>query len=74
MSVMCPYKKYRQREVKTLWITPEIYRNIRYRDSLTNLYKITSNKIYLTLMKQQRNVVNSMIDSAKKEYTSALLD
>ena len=41
MSVMCPYKKYRQREVKTPWITPEIYRNIRYRD-LSYSYETTT--------------------------------
>ena len=28
LSVMCPYKKYRQRESLSLWITPVIYRDI----------------------------------------------
>ena len=74
LSVMCPYKRYRQREVVTPWITAEIYRNIRYRDSLVNLYKLTKNSLYLTLMKRQRNVVNSMIETAKKEYISKLLE
>ena len=74
MSVMCPYKKFRQREIVTPWITADIYRNIRYRDSLVNLYRITKNNLYLTLMKQQRNIVNSMIESAKKAYISGLLD
>ena len=74
ITVMCPLKKYRQRESITPWITPEIYRNIRYRNSLVNLYNITKNNLYLNLMRQQRNVVNSMIDSAKKAYISTLLD
>ena len=74
MTVMCPYKKYRQRETVTPWITADIYCNIRYRDSLVNLYMITKNDLYLTLMRQQRNIVNSMIESAKKVYISQLLD
>ena len=39
-----------------------------------NLYKLTKNSLYLTLMRRQHNTVNSMIESAKKEYISALLD
>ena len=74
ITVMCLLKKYRQRESITPWITPEIYHNIRYRNSLVNLYNITKNSLYLNLMRQQRNVVNSMIDSAKKAYISTLLD
>ena len=57
---------YRQRVNPTPWITAEIYRNMRYRDSLVNLYRMTQNNLYLTLMRQQRNVVNSMIESANK--------
>ena len=46
---------------------------MRYHDSLVNLYRITYNALYLTLMKQQRNAVNSMVESAKKVYISSLL-
>ena len=74
LAIMCPYKKYRQREIPTPWITPEIYRNIRYRDSLVNLFKLTRSNHYLTLMRRQRNIVNTMIDSSKKKYISKLLD
>ena len=45
-----------------------------YRDSLVNLYKLTKNSLYLTLMKRQRNIVNSLIETAKKEYISRLLE
>ena len=45
LSIMCPYKNYTQREVITPWISAEIYRNIRYRDSLVNLYKLTKNDL-----------------------------
>ena len=74
LSIMCPFKMYRQREVITPWITADIYRSIQYRDSLVNLYRITGNNMYLTLMKQQRNRVNSMIESAKNIYISTLLE
>ena len=71
---MCPVKMYRQSEAVTPWITAEIHRNIRYRNSLVNLFKITKNRLYLNLMRQQRNVVNSMIDSAKKAHINSLLE
>ena len=74
LSIMCPYKNYTQREVITPWISAEIYRNIRYRESLVNLYKLTKNDLYLTLMKRQRNIVNTMIETAKKKYISELLE
>ena len=51
----------------------DIYRAIRYRDRLVTLYKVTKKRLYLTLSKQQRNIVNSMIESAKKLYISSLL-
>ena len=69
LSIKCPLKRYKQREVVTPWVTADIYRNIRYRDSLVNLYRLTKNNLYL-----KRNIVNSMIDSAKKVYISSLLD
>ena len=34
LSVMCPYKRVFSRKYKPLWITPEIYRNIRERKRL----------------------------------------
>ena len=71
---MCPYKKYRQRENVTPWISADIYRNMRYRDYLVNLYNLTKNNLYLTLMKRQRNVVNSMVETAKKSYITTLLN
>ena len=73
LSVMCPLKNYRQRAIITPWITADIYRTMRYRDRLIALYKATSNSHYLTLAKQQRNVVNSMVESAKKLYISSIL-
>ena len=72
LTVMCPYKTFCQRENVTPWITADIYRNMRYRDFLVNLYRLTKNHLYLVLMKQQRNIVNSMIDSAKKSYITSL--
>ena len=68
LSVMCPYKNYKQRQNPTPWISADVYRAMRYRDSLINLYKSTKNSFYLTLAKRQRNLVNSMIQCAKRTY------
>ena len=74
LSVMCPYKRYKQRENLTPWVSAEIYRSMRYHDSLINLYKATKDSLYLTLAKRQRNVVNSMIETAKRQYISTTLN
>ena len=56
LSVMCPYKRYRQRKINTPWMSASIYRSIRYRDSLVNLYRITRNCLYLTLPSGQNSL------------------
>ena len=73
LAVMCPYRRYRQREYPSPWMCAEIYRAIRYRDRLIALYKSTRANLYLSLARSQRNVVNSMIESAKKLYIANLL-
>ena len=49
------------------------YRAMQYCDSLIMLYRVTTKNLYLTMAKQQPNIINSMIESAKKEYRSTLL-
>ena len=73
LSVMCPYKKYVQRENPTPWMNADIYRTMRYRDRLVALYKVTKKDHYLSLAKQQRNIVNHMVETAKKMYITTLL-
>ena len=73
LSVMCPIKCYRQRETPSPWITAEIHRAIRYRDRLIFLFKTTGVSNYLTLARRQRNVVNMLIESAKKHHIERLL-
>ena len=33
LSVMCPFKRYKQRKDITPWLNPEIYRAMRKRDA-----------------------------------------
>ena len=73
LSVMCPIKRYSQRETPSPWISAEIYRAIRYRDTLISLYNTAGALLYLTLAKRQRNHVNMLIESAKKKYVESLL-
>ena len=62
LSVMRPYKRYRQREINTPWMSASIYRSIRYRDSLVNLYRITRNCLYLTLPSGQNSLDQCQAD------------
>ena len=66
LSVMCPFRKYRQSS--TSWISADIYRAMRYCDSFVNWFKATQKSLYMTLAKRQFNIVNSMIESAKRNY------
>ena len=52
----------------------EIYRAMRYRDSLISLYKSTTSELYLVLARRQMNVVNTLIETAKKNYIINLLN
>ena len=74
LSIMCPYKRYAQRENPSPWINADIYRAMRYRDRLIALHRVTYKRLYLTLSRQQRNIVNSMVESAKRLYITTLLN
>ena len=73
LSVMCPLKRYKQRENPTPWINADIYKAMRYRDSLVNLFKATQNSLYMTLVRHQRNIVNSLTESAKRTFIMTTL-
>ena len=68
LTVMCPYRKYKQREYVTPWITPEIYKAMRERDNLIQMFKRTGHEDYLKFARRSRNHVNGLIRKAKSEY------
>ena len=41
LSIMCPFKRYNQREIVKLWLTPDIYREMRYREKCLNVFRST---------------------------------
>ena len=49
LSIMCPFKRFKQREVVKPWLTPEIYREIRYRERCLKLFSVTGSKQYFKL-------------------------
>ena len=73
LAIMCPFKRYRQREKVTPWITPEIYRIMRRRDHYIRLFRATGFTCYLEWARRCRNIVNSMIDRAKANYIKTQL-
>ena len=74
LSVMCPYKRYKQREEIKPWLTSEIYCEIRYREKCLNLFRITGNQYYFKLACTVRNRVNALVDQAKSSYFRNLLN
>ena len=71
---MCPFKRYKQREIIKPWLTPEIYREIRYREKCLELFRITGNQHYFRLACKSRNKVNALIDRAKSNYFRNILN
>ena len=76
LSIMCPFKKYKQREIMTLWTTAEIYHAMRQCDSCTttSLFRVTGCQLYLQLARSGRNQVNQMISTAKSTYILIRID
>ena len=68
LTVMCPFKRFKQREVVTPWLTPYIYRTMRERDRIIKLFKLTRFQEYLIQARRLRNIVNSLICKAKCQY------
>ena len=68
LEVMCPFRRYKQREIPTPWIIPDIYREIRIRSQIVRLFNRTRSNLTLTLLRRQRNKVNGMIENAKRDY------
>ena len=68
LSVMCPFKRYKQREVIKPWLTAEIHREIRYRETCLKLFRLTRHyKYYITACKT-RNKINVLVDNAKSNF------
>ena len=74
LTIMCPYKRYKQREVLKPWLNADIYREIRYRDKCMKLFRITGHQCYFRLACQARNRVNGMVDRAKSCYFKNVLN
>ena len=68
LMIMCPFKRFRQREKLTPWLTPEIYRAMRTRDQYIRLFRATGESNYLKWARISRNKVNAMIYKAKSRY------
>ena len=65
---MCPYKHVHSRKHPPLWVTPEIYRIIRDRKRLFNLYRARGCYDVLKLVYGLRNKVNTAVDEAKGDF------
>ena len=74
LTVMCPFRKYRQREHITPWLTAEIYKAMRERDTFMKLFKQTGHEGYLSMARRYRNHVNGMIRKAKSNYIQRQLN
>ena len=68
LSVMCSFKRYRQREKVTPWLTAVVYRAMRDRDRYVSLFRVTGSQYYLPLMRSSRNKVNQLVHSAKATF------
>ena len=68
LAIMCPLKRFKQREHVTPWLSADIYKAMRERDKLVKLFKVTRNQAHLKLAHQYRNKVNSLISKSKGNF------
>ena len=68
LTIMCPYRKYKQHEQVTPWINSRIYKAMRECDAVIKMLKQTGHEEYLKLARRYRNHVNGLICKAKSEY------
>ena len=74
LEIMCPFRRFRQREHITPWLNAEIYRAIRKRERLVRNFRYTRSNDSLIELRQQRNLVNSLIQRAKRDYILVTLN
>ena len=68
LAIMCLLKHFKQREIVKPWLTPEIYRIIRYRTKCLDLFKSTRQYNYFASSRILRNRINVLIDNAKSIF------
>ena len=73
LEIMCPIRRFKQREKLTPWMDASIYRDMRFRDILCKLFRRTRSNESLCGLRRQRNIVNSRVESAKKAYIYKIL-
>ena len=73
LEIMCPVRRYKQREKLTPWMVADIYRQIRLRDKLARVFRYTRSNESLCKLRRQRNIVNSAIEAAKRDYIHRIL-
>ena len=71
---MCSFKRYKQHEKITPWLTPEIYRMMRERDRLIRLFRHTPHNNLWIEARRNRNRVNSLMYRAKSDYIKLQLN
>ena len=47
LTIMCPFRRFKQRAKVTPWLNAGIYRAMRERDKYISLFKVTGNQYYL---------------------------
>ena len=68
LAIMCPFKKYKQRENVSPWMSADIYKAMRLCDKYISLFRASGCQYYLELTRRSRNRVNQIVNNAKSEY------
>ena len=74
LEIMCPVRRFKQREFLTPWMYADIFREMRFRDRLVKNFRQTRTNYSLCALRRQRNIVNSKIETAKKNYIQRILN
>ena len=73
LDSMCPIRKFKIKNYRLDWMTNELIEQVKDRDYFYRKAKTTGDKDYWNIAKYLRNVTNSRIRQAKREFVLAEL-
>ena len=73
LDVMCPKRKFSIKNYRPDWMTNELIEQVKDRDYFYHKAKVTGEEDYWNIAKYLRNVTNSRIRQAKREFVLAEL-
>ena len=74
LDEMCPYRNYRVREIKEVWVTPEVLERIKTKDELWKIAKRSGDIGLIRRARKLRNDTTKFIKKVIENYIRDLME